>query len=53
MITFLVLMVTVAIIGIIAVLFFGASSIVVLLVFGDVIIGAFLVYKIIKAIAKK
>lgn len=51
--TFITLMVVLIIIGIITVLIFGTGAIVVFLIFGDVIVGAFLVYKIIKAIARR
>ena len=40
-------------VGILIALFVGTGGIVVFLIFGDVIIGGFLVYKIIKAIIRK
>lgn len=53
MLTFLLLVVAVIVLGIIVSLFIGTGGILVILIFGDVIIGAFVVYKIIKLIAKK
>lgn len=53
MLTLLLPILAVVVIGIVVVLFVGTSGIVIFLIFGDVIIGCFLVYKIIKAIIKK
>ena len=53
MLTFFLLIFAIAIVGIIAALLFGMSGIVIILVFGDAIIGGFLVYKVIKVIIRK
>lgn len=53
MISFIILMVALIVFGIIATLFIGTGGIVVFLIFGDLIIGALLVYKIIKMLIGK
>ena len=53
MISFLLLVIALVAIGIIIVLFAGTGGVIVLLIFGDVIIGGFVVYKIIKSIVRK
>lgn len=53
MISFIILMAALIVFGIIATLFIGTGGIVVFLIFGDLIIGALLVYKIIKMLIGK
>lgn len=53
MLTFLLLICAIVVIGIIAVLFVGTGGIAIILVFGDLIIGCYLVYKIIKLISRR
>ena len=53
MISFILLMLAVIVIGVFAILFIGTGTFAVLLVFGDVIIGGWLVIKVIKMILKR
>lgn len=53
MITFILVMLAIIAVGFILTLFVGTGSVAVFLIFGDVIIGAFLVYKIIKMLVEK
>lgn len=53
MISFLLLILAIVVIGIVIALFVGTGGIVIFLIFGDVIIGGFLVYKVIKLIVRR
>lgn len=53
MVTFLILLFAVLAIGIMAVLALGAGSIVIFLIFGDVIIAGAIIYLIIRAILRR
>ncbi len=53
MVTFLTLILAIIIIGVVLTFLVGTGGITIFLIFGDVIIAGFVVYKIVRAILKK